>query len=117
MNLILSDAADLLSLCLALLREHSVDADRFIEQALRLKHVSKLLKQQNVFEPERQRLLERIAGLLEPFLTVVETENSVQGPNLRVQVIEDTGLSNRVFGSCQLPKPQETEAEEEPSVG
>ena len=80
-------------------REHVVDADGLGIETLRLKHVSKLFKKHELSQAERKGLLKSEAGLVEALLAIVETQDGVKSPNLRIEVVKDVGLSNGILSS------------------
>ena len=80
-------------------REHIVDTDSLRVETLRLKHVSKLFKKHELSQAERKGLLKSEAGLVEALLAIVETQDSIKRPNLRIEVVKDVGLSNGILSS------------------
>lgn len=80
-------------------REHIVDTDSLRVETLRLKHVSKLFKKHELSQAERKGLLQSEAGLVEALLAIVETQDGIKRPNLRIEVVKDVGLSNGILSS------------------
>ena len=110
-------AAQSLDLVLEHLLDEAVDSDRLIVEALLLEHIAKLVQHGGLLKAESKGTIQGEAGLLETLPTVLEAQDCVEAPDAWVQIVEDVGLCDGVFGGSKLSEAHETEAEEDPRGG
>lgn len=85
-------------------------------QVLSFEHITKLFKEHAVLEAQSECLLQGKACLVQTLLAILETENGVERPDHWVQIVENVGLCDGVFGRSKLIQPHQTQAEIEPGV-